>query len=81
MKTFFKKLLVYSFDELVSDWIFILKDSSGGHPIAIMFATPIVFVGFVIDLQFAIKRTIGAFKKDIWKVGEREFGRYLFTVP
>ncbi len=81
MKVLFKKLLVYSFDELVSDWIFIFKDSFGGHPIPVIFFTPFVFVGFLMDLPFGIKRTVKAIKRDIWKVGDREFGRYLFKVP
>ena len=81
MKNFYKKLLVYSFDELVSAWIFILKDSFGGHPIPIIFFEPFVFVGFLIDLPIGIKRTVRAINKDIWKVGDREFGWYLFKVP
>ncbi len=81
MKLFLKKLLAYSFDELVSDWVFILKDSFGGHPIPIIFFTPFVFIGFLIDLPFGIKRTARAMKEDIWKIAEREFGWYLFRVP
>lgn len=79
MKVLFKKLLVYSFNELISDWIFIIKDSVIDS-IGIIFFMPLMFLGFILDLPFGIRRIIKAMKEDIWEIEKREFGWHLFKV-
>lgn len=79
MKVLFKKLLVYSFNELISDWIFIIKDSVIDS-IGIIFFMPLMFLGFLFDLSFGIRRIIKAMKEDIWEIEKREFDWHLFKV-
>ncbi len=73
MKTFLKKLAVYAFDELVADWIFILKEC----PVIM----PLLFIGFILNLPIGIKETVKSIRKDIWGIRDRKLCWRFFRMP
>lgn len=87
MASFIKKLLVYGFYETLENWIFIFKETAGNDPLSKLLLLATVFfplmllIGLLLDLPFAVKRTIRAIREDVWKIDERDFGLYLFKVP